>query len=295
MVKRLANALSLVFVVACAPAPNDFLIVHHRANGCDAAATENSLAGARCIVDGCSAGSAPCALEGDARIARVRGGSLGGDLEIVWLHDGSTARTADCGEEDIQIPGETPIESERLASCSLIRPDGSLSDEPIPTLDDVLATLGDSPVTLFLELKVVGDSALDARLVEGAVAKLGDRRDRIVFASFDSEVLIRARELSQGLPAACFAPSGSTGAKVLKVIAGDILNDVDGCLRAGHEYVFVPPNFIDASVVAHAAHRGARFGTYGADTATAFDSVRAWAHRLDVVYADHPSMYRDIE
>lgn len=281
-------------LAGCAPEPNDFLVVHHRANGCDPTATENSLAGARCIVDACAAGSAPCALEGDARVVRVKGGSLGDDLEILWIHDGSTSRTADCGGDAIDIPGAEPVAAERLAACRLIRPDGSLSDEPIPTLDQALAALAGSPVTIFLELKTVGDPALDERLVAGIAAKLGEAAERTVFASFDSAALTRARELVPGAPTACFAPSGGTGVKVLKVFAGEILGDVDDCIEAGHSYVFVPPNFIDASVVGHALHGGAGVGTFGADTATAYDSVRAWAHRLDIVYADHPSMFRDL-
>lgn len=295
MVMKCASRLALLLAGAgCAPAPNDFLVVHHRANGCDPAAAENSLAGARCVAAACLAGTAPCALEGDARIARVRGGSLGDDLEILWIHDGSTARTADCGAEDIALPGDAHVDPARLASCRLRRPDGSLSDERIPTLDEALATLAGAPVAVFLELKTVGDPALDARLAEGAAAKLGDLRDRTIFASFDSEALTNARRASQGVPTACFAPSGATGLKVLKVIAGDILNDVDDCLSAGHDYVFVPPNFIDASVAGHASQRGAGLGAYGGDTATAFESVSAWAHRLDVVYADHPLMYREL-
>jgi hypothetical protein len=287
-------ALLITAVAGCAPPPNDFLVVHHRANGCDPTATENSLAGARCVVAACEAGSAPCALEGDARIVRVKGGSLGDDLEIVWIHDGSTSRTADCGDDAIAIPGDEPASPERLAACRLVRPDGSLSDEAIPTLDEALATLAGSPVTLFLELKTVGDPLLDARLVEGAAAKLGELSERTVFASFDSGALTRARELIPSAPTACFAPSGGAGAQVLKVLSGEILSDVDACIRAGHTYVFVPPNFIDASVVGHALHGGAGLGTFGADTATAFDSVQDWAHRLAVVYADHPSMFRDL-
>lgn len=288
-----AGCLSIA-MAGCAPEPNDFLVVHHRANGCDPNATENSIAGARCIVNACHAGSAPCALEGDARIARVKGGSLGDDLEILWIHDGSTSRTADCGGDAVDFPGDEPAPSERLAACRLIRPDGSLSDEPIPTLDDALAALAGSRVTIFLELKTVGDPLLDARLIEGTAAKLGTARGQTIFASFDSNALKQIRELVPEAPTACFAPSGGTGTKVLKVLSGEILGDVDDCLRDGHSYVFVPPNFIDASVVGHALHGGAGLGTFGADTATAYDAVRTWAHRLDIVYADHPSMFRDL-
>jgi hypothetical protein len=190
VVKHLAVAL---FLAGCAvPAPQ-YEVVHHRANGCDDQAPENSLKGARCIVDQCARGAGPCAFEGDARVARVRGGSLGGDREIIWLHDGSTARTARCPEGDISIPGDSPIDEERLHRCRLVRYDGTPTDEILPTLDEVMTVIAGTAVKLYLEIKTINDDAMDDELVDGVMAKSAPIDGQVVLGSFSLRALARAK------------------------------------------------------------------------------------------------------
>jgi glycerophosphoryl diester phosphodiesterase len=288
VVKHLPTAL---FLAGCSvPAPQ-YEVVHHRANGCDDRAPENSLQGARCIVDQCARGAGPCAFEGDARLARVRGGSLGGDREVIWLHDGSTARTARCPEGDLSVPGDSPIDEERLDRCRLVRYDGTPTDEILPTLDEVMAVITGTAVKLYLEIKTTNDDTMDDELVDGVMAKLAPIDDRVVLASFSLRALARAKRARPEVQTACFAPTGALPRQLSRALIGGIPEDVDDCLGAGHDYVFVPPQFIDGSMVSHVRARRARLGVYGAETQSAYDQIEAWRHRIDVVYADHPRMY----
>ena len=100
------------------------------------------------------------------------------------------------------------------------------------------------------------------------------------------------RETLPGIETACFTPIGQSPiAQGLTVLRGGILNDVDTCLREGSDWVFVPPWALSGDVVGHikGLHRG--LGVFGADTQDGFNQVQSWRHRVDVVYADHPTMY----
>jgi glycerophosphoryl diester phosphodiesterase len=281
-------------VVSCAEHEPRYSVVHHRANGCDPEAPENSLMAARCVVRRCAERTAPCAFEGDAQLVRMRGGSLEGDLEVAWLHDSSTARTANCPGGDLPMPGDAPIDPARLEACRLYDPSGEPTAETIPILDEIIEVVKDSAnprVTLYLELKASGDDALDRTLAEAAVRKLRPIRDHVVVASFSLVALGRVRELDSSVPTACFVPNGSLGRHIVRRLTGGIPADVDQCLERGHDYVFVPPEFLDGSISAHVVTADKKLGVYGSDTADAYDSIRRWAHRIDVVYADHPAMY----
>ena len=286
-----ALLLAAALAIGCQRGPHDYLVVHHRANGCAEGTPENSLAGVRCVVEECRRGVGPCALEVDLRILRVRGGSLGGDLEIVVMHDGSTARTALCPAGDLALPGDVPIEPGSLAACRLLLADDDVSEEPLPRFDDLLGALAGGEVTAFLELKTSGDATLDRRLAEATVDRLGPLRPRVVVASFDAGALALVRARDPGVRTACFAPGGRGLRQVVTALRGGVLGDVDACLRGGHDHVFVPPACLDAQVVRHVRHRRALLGVFGADTADGHDVVSRWGHRIDVVYADRPSMY----
>jgi glycerophosphoryl diester phosphodiesterase len=285
------HAWTVTLIAGCSlPAPH-YEVVHHRANGCDDLAPENSLQGARCIVEQCGRGAGPCAFEGDARIALVRGGSLGDDREVLWMHDGSSQRTAHCPGGDISLPGETPSDKEHLGSCRLVRYDGTPTEEIIPTLDDIIAVVTGTEVKLFLEIKTADDEAMDDALVDGVIAKLAPIEGQVVLSSFSLRALGRAKGSRPFVPTACVAPTGPLLRKISRLVVGGIAEDVDGCLGAGHDFVFVPPQFLDGPLVSHVRALGARLGVYGAETRTAYDQIEAWRHRIDVVYADHPTMY----
>jgi len=155
----------------------------------------------------------------------------------------------------------------------------------------VIAVVKDTPVTLYLELKASGDEALDRTLAEAAYRKLQPIRAHVIVATFSLVALAKLKELDPELPTACFVPTGSLGRHIARRLTGGIPADVDECLKRGHDYVFVPPEFLDGSISSHVQASDKKLGVYGSDTADAFDAIAEWADRIDVVYADHPAMY----
>lgn len=283
-------ALLLVALASCADPDSTYSVVHHRANGCDDDAPENSVRAARCVVKRCAEGTAPCAFEGDAQLARIRNGSVDGALEVVWMHDGSTARTASCPHE-LSFPGEAPIDASELTACRLYGPRGALSQEAVPTLDQIIAVVEGTPVTLYLELKASGDETLDRTLAEAAVRKLRPIRSHVIVTSFSTVAIGHVKSIAPEVPTACFAPTGALAHQITRRIAGGIGADVDDCLARGHDFVFVPPEFLDGSIVSHIRAKKRRLGVYGSETADAHGDIQRWGNRIDVVYADHPAMY----
>jgi glycerophosphoryl diester phosphodiesterase len=243
------------------------------------------------VVEACQSGTGPCGVEGDARILRVRGGSRGDDLEIVWIHDGSTARTTVCPGGPFEVPGAEPIDTTRLHACRLLRADGTPTEEPIPTLDQVLDTLRGSNVVLSLELKPTGDAALDDRLVVAAVAKLGNLLPNVRFASFSLSQLTLAKRLAPEVPASCYVPLGAGTGQFVSYLAGRSEADADRCLNAGMNGVMVTPTVLDGSMIAHVRAAGAQLGVFGIDTQDALDVVQTWNESIDVVETDYPTLF----
>jgi glycerophosphoryl diester phosphodiesterase len=140
-------------------------------------------------------------LEFDVRLA--------GDGEVVVIHDAQVDRTTDgTGRVD-----ETP--AARLGRLRLRCPDGSLSDEPVPTLGQVLELAAPTAVGLLLEIKDPGPSvvyerhgdrvrpfggspyeALPAKVMTAVThARLAGRT---AVMAFNPEVLARVRALAPG-------------------------------------------------------------------------------------------------
>lgn len=279
----------LLLLASCSDLePRDFVVAHHRGNGCDGDAPESSLAAFECIARACAAGTGRCALEADVQVVRVaRSGSVA--LELRMLHDATTDRTATC---ELDFNAEAALDLGALEACRLLDPRGAVTSEPIPTLDQTIAILSGTGTRLFLEPKVPADPALRRPLLERSLAALTrDVRARTVITSFDLEFLALSRRLAPDVPTACFTPLGSGLGQIWSALSDGVLADVDRCLEAGHDYVFVPPNFLEGSVLQHVRAREKRLGVFGPDTADGAAAVERFGHGIDVVYADHPSMF----
>jgi glycerophosphoryl diester phosphodiesterase len=131
---------------------------------------------------------------------------LAGDGEVVVIHDATVDRTTD-GRGRVD---ETPAAA--LARLRLRHPDGSLSDEGVPTLEQVLALAAPTATGLLLEIKDPGPSAAYERdndrvrpvggpPYEGLPAKViaavtgAGMAGRTAVMAFNPEVLARVRAL----------------------------------------------------------------------------------------------------
>ena len=119
---------------------------------------------------------------------------LTADGEPVVLHDPTLDRTT---------TGVGPVGDARLADLRRLRlrtPDGP-TDEPVPTLPDLLALLVPAPVGLLLEIKVGRGGRRYTGIEAKALACVGahDVMRRTVIMAFEPDTLSRVRELEPGI------------------------------------------------------------------------------------------------
>ena len=50
--------------------------------------------------------------------------------------------------------------------------------------------------------------------------------------------------------------------------------------------------WMDKHVLQHIHSQNRKVGVFGADTLDGYEQVQTWQHKLHIVYADHPAMYK---
>lgn len=164
------------------------LVIAHR--GSAKTTPENSLSGFRAAYEnGCDM------LEFDVQITA--------DGQVVVLHDASLNRTTDyTGEKSIN-----EMTLEEVRRYRLRNPDGSLSDETVPTLAEVIEAFAKEDCKFLMELK-----GADARVVTAAaeVIRSTDSAGRFNFLSFNEEYLARARSVLPGVSTGHLIASSGT-------------------------------------------------------------------------------------
>ena len=226
------------------------------------------------------------AVELDVHLAR--------DAGVIVIHDRTLDRTTDGAGA---IADRTTDELRRLR---LRDQSGVLTDERVPTLEDTLAVLAPSRVSLLLEVKGPGPSVYYERADGGVRAVPGPRYEgleerllallaeagmvnRTTIMAFNPEVLRCVRALASGTRTTLLAarvhldPPGATVAEVFPV-AEDV-----GATDLGLEHTLVDP-----AVVAAVRARGLRLGVWTVDDA---DLIRHYAGLgVDVVTSDRPDV-----
>jgi glycerophosphoryl diester phosphodiesterase len=86
------------------------------------------------------------------------------DGEVIILHDPTLKRTTNCRDELANVPVAS-LTLEQIRRYRLLNADGSLSDQPVPTLGEVFEALKDGDLHFLIELK-----SGDIRLMEAMCA-----------------------------------------------------------------------------------------------------------------------------
>jgi glycerophosphoryl diester phosphodiesterase len=177
-------------------APDRPLVVAHR--GVPVRRPENTLASFRLALD-----EGADALETDLRFTR--------DDVIVLHHDATLERTT---------TGEGPLRTRTLQEIRTLRTryrDGSVSDETVPTLHDLVALTGGA-VPLLLELKdPLFLEADHARILADTLASLG-MSDKVALVSFHQDHVRNVKSVAPELAAGYITirnPYPVRGAQVL--------------------------------------------------------------------------------
>jgi glycerophosphoryl diester phosphodiesterase len=130
---------------------------------------------------------------------------LTADGEVVVLHDPTLERTT---------TGRGRVAALRLADLRMLRlkaHDGTLTEEPIPTLASLLDVVAASSAHLLLEIKVDADRARYPGIEEKVLALVHARglRDRTVIMAFQPETLERVRALDPTIRTSLLVGRGS--------------------------------------------------------------------------------------
>ena len=220
---------------------------------------------------------------------------LSADDEVVVIHDATLERTTD-GTGAVRAQAATALRRLHLRG-----PDGAVTGERLPLLDDVLALVAPSSAGLLVEMKGPATAVRYGRgteeqveiepgpmypgLEERVLARLeaAGMTDRATIMAFNPAVLVRVRSL---------APAWRT---TLLVARGDVeragaraTDTLEWATRLGVTDLGLEQTLVDADVVAGAHARGLLVGAWTANDERTLR--RLFALGVDVVTADRPDI-----
>lgn len=219
------------------------------------------------------------------------------DGELAVIHDPTLGRTSD---------GDGAVGSVTAAELRRVRlrgPDGALTEERVPLLDDVLALAAPSPVELLVEVKGPG-AGFGVRYGRGGAVVAGPRYEgleeallaklataglaaRATIMAFNPPVLARVRELAPGrrmtlLVAARHVEEAGVRPEAAIAWAGAV-----GATDVGLQHTLV-----DDAVVKAARAAGLVLGAWTVNQEDAMRRLAALG--VDVITSDRPDLLRRV-
>ena len=201
------------------------------------------------------------------------------DGELVILHDPTLDRTT---------TGRGAVRDLRLADLGALRlraADGSVTDEPIPTLAQVLDLVHPSRAELLLEIKVGPDRRRYPGIEEQVLAAVRSRglSARTVVMSFQRETVSRIRELDPAIRTALLV------ARIQIDGAGVPATDAVKWAKAvGATALGLQHTAVDAAVVAAARQAGIILGAWTVNDEAEIRRVAELG--VDIVISDRPDL-----
>ena len=204
---------------------------------------------------------------------------LTADGEVVVLHDPTLDRTT---------TGAGPVRDARRADLAPLRlraSDGSATQEPLPTLVELLALLRPGPAELLLEIKVGPQRqpypGIEAKTL--AHVRAAGVLDRVIVMAFEAETLRRVRALDpQVRMALLVSRSRVTGE------GGGPAAPVRWATEAGATHLGIDHRVVEAGVVAAARHAGLKVAVWTVNDES--DLRRVLDLGVDVVITDRPDL-----
>jgi glycerophosphoryl diester phosphodiesterase len=204
---------------------------------------------------------------------------LTADGEVVLIHDPTLDRTT---------TGQGPIREVRRAELSALRlrdRDGRPTEEPVPTLRELLALLRPTRVGLLLEIKVGPDRRRYPGIEEAVLGLLAEAglasRTRVM--AFEPETLARVRALDPGIEVVWLVSR-----RTLEAASRPAAEIVLWAVQAGVRHLGIEHRLLEASVIAAARAAGLTVGAWTVNEEA--DIRRAVALGADVVITDRPDL-----
>jgi glycerophosphoryl diester phosphodiesterase len=199
--------------------------------------------------------------------------------EVVVIHDATLERTT---------TGTGPVAATAAADLARVRlraRDGTATDEPVPTLAQVLDVLRPGHAELLLEIKVDASRRPYERIEERVLALVTAKglRERTVVMAFEPDTLRRVRTLDARMRTTMLVSrsrverSGATAATV-----------VGWATEVGATSLGVDYQIVDAPLVAAARQAGLRLAAW---TVNAEADIRRMVELgVDVIITDQPDL-----
>ena len=184
-------------------------------------------------------------LEFDVHLSR--------DGEVVVIHDATIPRTT-TGVGAVQ-----DLMLAELRALSLKDKDGEVTEEALPSLEEVVALAAPTPVGLLLEIKVDARRARYAAIEEKVFAIL-DRHGvtmRAIVISFDPETVRRVRQLRPEVRAgALYSP------RTLRQTRSSVGSAINEVWKYGGRFVGLQQSLVTAETLELARERGLLVGAW---------------------------------
>jgi len=201
------------------------------------------------------------------------------DGVVVVIHDATVDRTTE---------GAGAVGSMTAADLRRLRlrgPDGALSAERVPTLDEVLAAAAPSPAGLLIEVKepALGDryDGVEERVL-AAVAAAG-MQARAMIMAFDPRVIVRVRELAPRMRTSFLVSSYAVQRAGVRPEV-----TIDWARATGATDVGLELALLDEPVVAAARAASLALGVWTVNDETAMRRMLALG--VDILTTDRPDL-----
>jgi glycerophosphoryl diester phosphodiesterase len=206
---------------------------------------------------------------------------LTADGEVVVLHDPTLDRTT---------TGTGPVSGRRLAELAPLRlraADGTATDEPVPTLGQLLDLVAPSRAKLLLEIKVDAARRPYAAIEDKALALVRARglTGRVLVMAFEPDTLRRVRALDPAIPVVLLVSRAR-----MEREGGEAMIRQARELRATH--LGVDHRALDAALVAAVRAAGLTSAAWTVNTEP--DLRRIIDLGVDVVISDRPDLARQL-
>ena len=203
------------------------------------------------------------------------------DGEVVVIHDPTLDRTT---------TGHGPVRERTLAELGPLRlkdKDGAVVDEPIPTLDEVVALAAAGKRQMLLEIKP-DDRRRRYPGIEEKVFAVLERHHYTPFAvvmAFEAETWRRVRELR---------PDARTGAlySTRMLAGGDVEAELRTLREAGVTFVGLHQGLVNARVATQARLAGLTLGVWTVNERDAIE--RFLTEGVGVVITDRPDLAKEL-
>jgi len=271
-VKYAAIELALAWVFAAAPVLTQgvhaSLVAAHR--GGALLWPENSLLAFRNAV-----GLGADFLEFDVHLSK--------DGEVIVIHDATLDRTT---------TGTGPVRGRTLAELRMLRlkeRGGAVTDEPIPTLDDVVVVAAGGKRRMLLEIKP-DDRRQRYPGIEEKVVAILDRHGvtgSTVVMAFERETWRRIRELRPDIAAGALYSPG-----MLRSMRTTLQKEFESARMAGVRVIGLHQDLVDASTVATARQNAMTLGVWTVNEAGALRRLIDLG--APIVITDRPDLAKQL-